>query len=103
MDTLVEQISKIEIAAVKIMDESDLQIKFMDEEAQKKIESYDLSVDQNTEQNLAKVRQKLESQRDQELSQLKKDAMEAVLELENRYSKNHETLANQILQKIIEG
>ena len=103
MDTLVEQISKIEIAAVKIMDESDLQIKAMDEEAKKRIESYDLSVDQSTEQNLAQVRQKLESQRDQELSQLKEQAMEAILELENRYSKNHETLASQILQKVIEG
>ena len=46
MDTIVNKISEIETAAVKIMNESALQKKELDEESKQRMDAYDADVDQ---------------------------------------------------------
>ena len=48
MDTIVNKISEIETAAVKIMNESALQKKELDEESKQRMDAYDADVDQKT-------------------------------------------------------
>ena len=62
MDTIVNKISEIETAAVKIMNESALQKKELDEESKQRMDAYDADVDKKTEAKLADIRASLENQ-----------------------------------------
>ena len=103
MDTIVNKISEIETAAVKIMNESALQKKELDEEFKQRMDAYDADVDQKTEAKLADIRASLEKEKQAELSSLKEAAARTVLNLEKEYAENHETLAAGILKQMIEG
>ena len=103
MDTIVNKISEIETAAVKIMNESALQKKELDEESKQRMDAYDADVDKKTEAKLADIRASLENQKKAELSSLKEAAARTILTLEKEYSENHETLAAGILKQMIEG
>lgn len=103
MDTIVNKISEIETAAVKIMNESALQKKELDEESKQRMDAYDADVDQKTEAKLADIRASLEKEKQAELSSLKEAAARTVLNLEKEYAENHETLAAGILKQMIEG
>ena len=63
MDTIVNKISEIETAAVKIMNESALQKKELDEESKQRMDAYDADVDKKTEAKLADIRVSLENQK----------------------------------------
>ena len=97
MDTIVNKISEIETAAVKIMNESALQKKELDEESKQRMDAYDADVDKKTEAKLADIRASLENQKKAELS------ARTIMTLEKEYSENHETLAAGILKQMIEG
>ena len=103
MDTIVNKISEIETAAVKIMNESALQKKELDEESKQRMDAYDADVDKKTEEKLADIRASLENQKKAELSSLKEAAARTIMTLEKEYSENHETLAAGILKQMIEG
>ena len=103
MDTIVNKISEIETAAVKIMNESALQKKELDEESKQRMDAYDADVDKKTEAKLADIRASLENQKKAELSSLKEAAARTIMTLEKEYSENHETLAAGILKQMIEG
>ena len=103
MDTIVNKISEIETAAVKIMNESALQKKELDEESKQRMDAYDADVDKKTEAKLADIRASLEKEKQAELSSLKEAAARTVLNLEKEYAENHETLAAGILKQMIEG
>lgn len=103
MDTIVSQISEIETAAVKIMDESTLQKKELDEELKQRMDAYDASVDQKTEEQIAKIRSDLNAKMQKELASLKEASMKSILSLEKEYAENHETLADSVLKQLIEG
>ena len=60
--------SEIETAAVKIMNESALQKKELDEESKQRMDAYDADVDKKTEAKLADIRASLENQKKAELS-----------------------------------
>ena len=65
MDTIVNKISEIETAAVKIMNESALQKKELDEESKQRMDAYDADVDKRTEAKLADIRVSLETRKKQ--------------------------------------
>ena len=100
---IVNKISEIETAAVKIMNESALQKKELDEESKQRMDAYDADVDKKTEAKLADIRASLENQKKAELSSLKEAAARTIMTLEKEYSENHETLAAGILKQMIEG
>lgn len=86
MDTIVNKISEIETAAVKIMNESALQKKELDEESKQRMDAYDADVDKKTEAKLADIRASLENQKKAELSSLKEAAARTIMTLEKEYS-----------------
>ena len=102
MDTIVNQISEIETAAVKIMNESALQKKELEEEAKQRMEAYDAEVDQKTAEQIEGIRAKLDAEAEKELSSLREAAGKTILNLENEYAKNHEALAAAMVQQMIE-
>ncbi|MFQ9394210.1 MAG: hypothetical protein ACLR2E_09195 [Lachnospiraceae bacterium] len=65
MDTIVNKISEIETAAVKIMNESALQKKELDEESKQRMDAYDADVDKKTEAKLADIRASLKTRKKQ--------------------------------------
>ena len=71
MDTIVNKISEIETAAVKIMNESALQKKQLDEESKQRMDAYDADVDQKTEAKLADIRASLEKEKQAGYEQIK--------------------------------
>lgn len=102
MDTIVRQISEIETAAVKIMNESSLQKKELDDEIKQRMDTYDAEVDSKTARQIQSIRTDLDSRMQRELSSLREHAGTLIMNLENEYALSHEALANHLLKQMIE-
>ena len=60
------------------------------------------SLEQEIEQEIQKIRQDLERQKDVQLTDLLKNTEEGFAQLDSYYEKNHTTLSRELFQKIIE-
>ncbi|HIQ95311.1 MAG TPA: hypothetical protein IAB26_01990 [Candidatus Limivivens merdigallinarum] len=103
MDTIVQQISEIELAAVNIMNASVEEKKEMDAKLQKEIQEYDAEVDARTEAQLEKLNQELAAQKEESLKTLQEETQKEILALDSEYSRKHDSLSDEILKKMIEG
>lgn len=102
MDLVVNRLSEIESAAVRILNEADIQNKELDEISAKHIEEYDAKIDSETEQKLQALNKELEQQMESELARLRQDTDKVIRTIDADYKANHEKLADKILQKLIE-
>ena len=103
MDTIVQQISEIELAAVNIMNASVEEKKEMDAKLQKEIQEYDAEVDARTEAQLEKLNQELAAQKEESLKTLQEETQKEILALDSEYSRKQDSLSDEILKKMIEG
>ena len=103
MDMIVDRLSAIELSACRIVDSAMAEKKRLEQQSQAKMAEYDIQIDRETQEKLRALQEKLDARMTEELSQLKHDAEEAICMMEKDYEANHETLANQILQKMTKG
>ena len=102
MDLIVNRLAEIELAATRIIDAATLEKKELEKQSQEHIDAYDAKIDEETANKLRELKQKLDSQMTQELSALQSDTQKTIKMIEADYDANHETMASQILQHMIE-
>ncbi|MDY3919941.1 MAG: hypothetical protein SOZ59_13245 [Candidatus Limivivens sp.] len=103
MDEIVKRLSEIETEAVRIMEDSAVQKKEMEEASQERIRKYDEEVDTKTAAELARLKASLETKMEKELAKLRSDTDRMIQALEADYAANHRKMADQVLQEMIEG
>ena len=101
MDTIINKLSEIEIAASRILDSAATQKKLLDQQQEERIAEYDRQIDQETSDEIEKLRQELSESMDAELQKLRQSSEDELNTLKSYYQKNHESLAEQIYEKII--
>ncbi len=101
MDMIVDRLSEIEQAAIRIVDSASIEKKEMEAESKKRIDAYDVQIDSETAIQLKVLKETLDSQMQQELAQLKEDTDKTLHMIEMDYNANHEQLADEILKKMI--
>lgn len=103
MDMIVNRLSEIELAASRIMEAAALEKKDLEQQSQENIKAFDAKIDQETQEKLQKLKENLDAQMEQELLQLRRDTEKTIRKIESDYKANHQQLAWQLLQKMIEG
>ena len=101
MDTVINKLSEIEVAASRILDSAANQKKLLDQQLEEQIASYDQQIDRQTADEIASLQKALSSSMDSELQKLKLSSEEALQNLERYYQEHHEALAAQIYENII--
>ena len=101
MDTVINKLSEIEVAASRILEGAANQKKVLDQQQEEQIAEYDQQIDKETAAEIARLQQELSVSMDSELQKLKQSSEHALQSLETYYIENHETLVEQIYEKII--
>lgn len=103
MDEIVKRLSEIETQAVRIMEDSTLQKKEMEESIKEQLRLYDEKAQADTAAELARLQTTLEAQKEEELARLRSNTAKSLRAIETDYEKNHTRLAEEVVRKIIEG
>lgn len=101
MDLVVNRLSEIEAAAVRILDESAIRNKELDEASEKALKEFDAKIDAETAKKMETLRQKLDIQMKEKLAGLQAETEKVMASIAADYDANHEQLAEHILQKLI--
>ena len=101
MNAIISQLSNIEGTAVRILESADRQKKELSLEMEKRTEEYDAGIAENTKKQLDALKEKLNTQKEKELSRLREETANALNVLETDFEKNHTVWAMEILHSII--
>ena len=102
MEQILNKLSEIETTANGSMEEADKKKQELSAEMEETCRAFDNRLEQETEQEIQKIRQDLERQKDVQLTALLKDTEAGFAQLDSYYEKNHTTLSRELFQKIIE-
>lgn len=101
METVIKKLSEIEIAAKKIMEAANAQLQDLTQQMQSKTADFNIQTAQNTEQQLARLRQELEEQTNMSLAKMKTDANRISTLMTQYYHDHHDEISDKIYKKII--
>ena len=101
MDTIISQLSQIEGTAVRILQSADSQKKELALEMEQRTKEYDAELARDTNEQLGALKEKLNAQKEEELSRLRVETSHTLEILEANFEKNHTMWAMQILHSII--
>jgi hypothetical protein len=101
MDLVVNQLSKIEAAAQKIMSDTTTQKEELSRKMNEQMKKYDEQVDIQTSDALSKLQEELKIKQKQNLLILKSSTEQAVANMETEYLTNHTQIAENLLKTLI--
>ena len=73
MEQILNKLSEIELTAQRIMEDCDRQKQQLSEEAEQKCKNYDEQLETRTAEQIRRIRQQLEEEKDSRLAQLRAD------------------------------
>lgn len=101
MDMVIRKLTEIEHAAVSVCELAAAKKKELAAEYEKKTLDFDETMDRDTNNTLAGLRETLRSDMEQNLATMRSDARNTFEQLKHEYETNHAVLANEILQQLI--
>ncbi|NLZ80230.1 MAG: hypothetical protein GX913_00255 [Clostridiales bacterium] len=101
MDDIINQLSNIEATSVRIMNATDFRKKELVQEINEQTTEFDAKLSEDTNRTLDQARQSFNEQKDYDLSKLKSETAEAIIDLNNRYEAEHTNWAEEIFEQII--
>lgn len=102
MDIVINRLSAIEAAAVKITSGAAEEKKELEQKMKERIAAFDAETDAATQKQLADIQSRLNTEREQSLKSLQNATRNIVQAIESDYEINHDKLATEILKKMIE-
>lgn len=101
MEQIINQLSEIEAASVKIIEHAKEQKKEISDRFERMTREFDDQVDQETNQKLADLNVKLKGEKDEELAKLRADTEQLMAALEEIYEKEHTNIAKKVVADIV--
>ena len=101
MEQILNKLSEIELTAQRIMEDCDRQKQVLSEEAEKKCKDYDDLLESQTNEQILKIRQQLEEEKDSRLSQLRADTEATFSSPDAQYEQHHTQLSRELFEKIL--
>ena len=101
VDEVIDELSKIEMAATNILNETEREKEEYEKLTSIKIKEFDERVDKETEENLANLKLKLEEEKRQEMSKMRSDILAQTDKMEQLYEENHLRWVEEIVGEII--
>ena len=101
MEPFIDKLSAIETAASRIMEEAIEETRLQDQEIEKRTAESDARLEADACKKLETLRQNLQSESQKTLEQLKKHTDDKLIQMENCYKKDHQSIADEIYQQIV--
>ena len=101
MEQILNKLSEIELTAQRIMEDCGRQKQVLSEEAEKKCKEYDDQLESRTIEQIRKIRQQLEEEKDSRLTQLRADTDATFASLDAHYEQQHTQLSKELFEKIL--
>ena len=95
MEQILNKLSEIELTAQRIMEDCDRQ------EAEQKCKNYDEQLETRTAEQIRRIRQQLEEEKDSRLAQLRADTDATFSSLDAHYEQQHSQLSRELFEKIL--
>ena len=102
METVMKKLSEIEIAAKKIMENANAQLKMLDSKMQEQIKAFDEQVEADTQKRLEALREELQAENEQALKKLQDDTEHGLASLYQSFEEKHSKLSDEIVKRITE-
>ena len=83
------------------MEDCGRQKQVLSEEAEKKCKEYDDQLESQTTEQIRKIRQQLEEEKDSRLTQLRADTDATFASLDAHYEQQHTQLSRELFEKIL--
>jgi len=101
MDDIINQLSHIEDAAVKIMESADSQKKELSLKMEQQTREFDKQLAKDTEKRLQKIQEKCNIEKDAELEKRKAASLKAQEVLKSKFQQNHAIWAKELFHELI--
>ena len=101
VDEVINELSKIETAAMNILSEAEREKEEYEMLTNRKIKEFDERVDKETEENLKNLQLKLEEEKRQEMSKMRSDIGAQTDKMEALFEKEHQNWVRQIVNDIV--
>ena len=98
MEQILNKLSEIELTAQRIMEDCDRQKQQLSE---KKCKNYDEQLESRTAEQIRRIRQQLEEEKDSRLAQLRADTDATFSSLDAHYEQQHSQLSRELFEKIL--
>lgn len=102
MESIINKLTEIEMAASAIAEHAELQKSVLDKEYEEKRKQFDLELEQKTQSQLQKIRESLEADTQSLLNRQADSNDSCVLALQKEYENRHTFYAQEILKRITE-
>lgn len=102
MEEVIQKLSEIETTAQQIMNEAERQKQALADNLKKRIQDYDQTLEAEASAKIAQIRKDLEDSKESQLAALNQKTADILSGLDDYYAKNHQRLAQEIFQKIIQ-
>ena len=98
MEQILNKLSEIELTAQRIMEDCDRQKQQLSEQ---KCKNYDEQLETRTAEQIRRIRQQLEEEKDSRLAQLRADTDATFSSLDAHYEQQHSQLSRELFEKIL--
>jgi len=101
MENVIKKLSEIESVTEKIMEDVSNQKKQMADEYEERCKAFDAEADAHTAMILKKIRRKLETRKETDLSNMQRRVDTLIERADSYYQENHQDLSLRIYNKLI--
>lgn len=101
MEQILNKLSEIEITAHRIMEDADRTKAALTAEMEQECKKFDAGLEEETIRKIQELRSSLEQKKNSELEALRRSTEKALADLDSYYMKNHEKLAEELLDKLL--
>lgn len=102
MDSIIEQLAEIEVAAEAIVDHAERQKGEIEKKVQAERDKFDRELEEETAKELEAIRSEAEAKMEKVLSGQKEKNQYMLDNLQKEYEENHEIYAEEIVKHIVE-
>ncbi len=102
MNEVIQKMSEIEISAQQIMNEAEQQKQDLIEEYKNKTVKYDQDKEKEIAEQISQIKENLEADVKSQLSGLQQQTEDDMNAIEEDFERNHEQMAQQIFQRIVD-
>ena len=101
VDEVINELSKIEAAAINILSESEREKEEYEMLTNRKIKEFDERADKETEENLKNLQLKLEEEKREEMSKMRSDIGMQTKRMEELFEREHQNWVREIVNGIV--
>lgn len=103
MDTIIKNLSEIEMRTREVMQEANEEKKRIDAELRGRTQDFDQALAQETERKIEEIRQRLGIQAEAELAAHRQATADTLKQITDSYQEQHEQLARGLFEQMVKG